>query len=92
MIFWTDPRHGRPYACPVDIELISGPHKGYVATICGGSEGLEGAGAVLDLTNAEEWTYMIDWAWRPAWQAVPCWGGILRPANPGAGYIEASGA
>ena len=52
--------HGCPYACPVDLELVSGPHKGLVATISGGAEGPEGAGAVLGIANPEHWLYILD--------------------------------
>ena len=54
------PCHGCPHACPVDIELVSGPHKGHVATLCGGGEGPEGAGAIFGITNVEDWVYMLD--------------------------------
>ncbi|MEE9610682.1 MAG: aldehyde ferredoxin oxidoreductase C-terminal domain-containing protein [Desulfatiglandales bacterium] len=49
-----------PYGCPVDIELVSGPHKGLVATLCGGGEGPEGAGAVLGIGNPEHWVYLLE--------------------------------
>jgi aldehyde:ferredoxin oxidoreductase len=54
------PCHGCPYACPVDIELMSGPHKGRVVTISGGAEGPEGAGAVLGIANPEHFLYILD--------------------------------
>jgi len=54
------PCPGCPQACPTDIELISGPHKGLVATISGGGEGPEGAGAILGIANPEHWLYILD--------------------------------
>ncbi len=51
---------GCPHGCSVDIELVSGPHKGHVATMSGGIEGPEGAGAVIGITNVEDWVYMLD--------------------------------
>lgn len=54
------PCHGCPYACPVDLELISGPHKGLIVTISGGAEGPEGAGAILGIANPEHWLHILD--------------------------------
>jgi aldehyde:ferredoxin oxidoreductase len=51
---------GCPHACPVDVELVSGPHKGMVATISGGGEGPEGAGAVVGIADVEHWVYLIE--------------------------------
>ena len=54
------PCRGCPYACPVDIEILSGPHKGMVVTISGGAEGPEGAGAVLGIANPEHFLYLLE--------------------------------
>jgi aldehyde:ferredoxin oxidoreductase len=56
----AQPCHACPQACPVNIELVSGPHKGLVATISGGGEGPEGAGPVLGIGEPEHWVYMLD--------------------------------
>jgi aldehyde:ferredoxin oxidoreductase len=52
--------HGCPYACPSDLELVSGPHKGLTVTIGGGAEGPEGAGAVLGIANPDHFLYILD--------------------------------
>jgi aldehyde:ferredoxin oxidoreductase len=54
------PCRGCPHGCCVDIELVSGPHKGWVASMSGGGEGPEGAGAVLGIANPEHWVYLLD--------------------------------
>jgi len=51
---------GCPHGCPVDIEVVSGRRKGLVATISGGGEGPEGAGAVIGVTNVGDWLYLLD--------------------------------
>ena len=51
---------GCPHGCSVDVELTSGRHKGYKATISGGGEGPEGAGAVVGITEVGEWVHMLD--------------------------------
>jgi aldehyde:ferredoxin oxidoreductase len=54
------PCRGCPQGCPSDVELVSGPHKGLVATIAGGGEGPEGAGSILGIANPEHWVYILD--------------------------------
>lgn len=54
------PCHGCPHGCPVDVEVLSGRRKGLVATISGGGEGPEGAGAVTGVTDVGDWLYMLD--------------------------------
>jgi aldehyde:ferredoxin oxidoreductase len=49
-----------PYACSADVELVSGPHKGMVATLSGGAEGPEGAGAIFGIANPEHWLYILE--------------------------------
>ncbi|MFI5385782.1 MAG: aldehyde ferredoxin oxidoreductase family protein [Fimbriimonadales bacterium] len=56
----AQPCPGCPQACPADIELVSGPHKGLVATISGGGEGPEGAGSILGIAEPEHWVYLLD--------------------------------
>ncbi len=51
---------GCPYGCPMDIKLLSGPHKGLLVTASGGSEGPEGAGAIFGIANPEEWLYILE--------------------------------
>lgn len=50
--FTSRPCPGCPIACPYDLEVMTGPHKGYVATLCSGGEALEGAGSMLGITEA----------------------------------------
>lgn len=54
------PCHGCPYGCPVDLELVSGAHKGMIASISGGAEGPEGAGAIFGIANPEEWLPILE--------------------------------
>jgi aldehyde:ferredoxin oxidoreductase len=54
------PCHGCPHVCPADVEITSGPHKGYIASISGGGEGCEGAGAVLGIADPAHWLYLLD--------------------------------
>ena len=52
--------HGCPQVRCVDIELMSGPHKGLVATLSGGGEGPEGAGSVLGIADPLHWVYLLE--------------------------------
>ncbi len=49
-----------PIGCSYDIEITTGPHAGYVATLCGGSEGLEAGGSVLGITEPGSCFYLCD--------------------------------
>ncbi|MFH1484649.1 MAG: aldehyde ferredoxin oxidoreductase N-terminal domain-containing protein, partial [Chloroflexota bacterium] len=49
-----------PVACSHDLEIVSGPHKGYVATIAGGAEQIEGAGSMLGLIESGSVFYLVD--------------------------------
>ncbi len=49
-----------PIGCPYDVEITTGPHKGYVATLSGGGEALEGAGSVLGITEPGTVFYLTD--------------------------------
>jgi len=51
---------GCPIACPYDVEITEGPHKGYVATLCGGGEALEAGGAVLGIVEPGTIFYLAD--------------------------------
>ena len=52
------PCPGCPVGCPYDIEIISGPHKGYTATLAGGG-GIEG-GAMMGITESGTVLYLTD--------------------------------
>ncbi|MBI2909040.1 MAG: hypothetical protein HYX92_15460 [Chloroflexi bacterium] len=56
----SKPCHGCPHACPYDCEIQTGPYKGYVATLSGGSENLEAAGALLGITDPALFVYLAD--------------------------------
>lgn len=49
-----------PVACSYDVEVTEGPHKGYVATLSGGGEALEGAGSVLNVVEPGTVFYLTD--------------------------------
>jgi aldehyde:ferredoxin oxidoreductase len=49
-----------PIACCYDLEIKTGPHKGYVASVCGGTEALEGAGSILGITEPGTIYYLCD--------------------------------
>jgi aldehyde:ferredoxin oxidoreductase len=51
---------GCPIGCPYDVEIQSGPHKGYVATLSGGGEAIEGASSILGVTEAPSVWYLTD--------------------------------
>lgn len=51
---------GCPHNCSVDIEIQTGPRKGYVATISGGGEGPESAGALIGISEPGDWIYILD--------------------------------
>ena len=54
------PCPGCPIACSYDVQLTTGPHRGYVATLCGGGEALEGGGSILGITEPGTIFYMAD--------------------------------
>ncbi|MBI5967055.1 MAG: hypothetical protein HY882_04250, partial [Deltaproteobacteria bacterium] len=54
------PCPGCPIACPYDVEITTGPHKGYVATVSAGGEALEGAGSILEITEPGTIYYLTD--------------------------------
>jgi aldehyde:ferredoxin oxidoreductase len=58
--FTPRPCPGCPIACSYDLEITSGPHKGYVSTLCGGGEALEGSGSILGIPNPEHFFYLTD--------------------------------
>ena len=43
-----------PIGCAYDIEMVEGPHKGFVATPGGGGENLEGAASVVGVSDTGE--------------------------------------
>jgi aldehyde:ferredoxin oxidoreductase len=51
---------GCPIACPYDVEITEGPYQGYIATLCGGGEALEGAGSILNIVEPGAIFYLAD--------------------------------
>jgi aldehyde:ferredoxin oxidoreductase len=51
---------GCPLGCGYDVEITTGPHKGFVATVSGGGEALEGAGSILEITEPGTIFYLTD--------------------------------
>lgn len=51
---------GCPIACSYEIEITSGPYKGYVATPAGGGENLEGAASISGVTESGAVFYLAD--------------------------------
>jgi aldehyde:ferredoxin oxidoreductase len=47
-------------ACSYDVEVTEGPHKGYVASLSGGGEALEGAGSILNIVEPGSIFYLAD--------------------------------
>lgn len=58
--FTAKPCPGCPMACPYDVEITEGPHKGYVASLSGGGEALEGAGSILNIVEPGTIFYLTD--------------------------------
>ncbi|MCJ7743751.1 MAG: hypothetical protein MUO99_04230 [Dehalococcoidales bacterium] len=52
--------YGCPIACAYDMEIVSGPYKGYVATPCGGGEALEGSSSILGISEVGAVYYLTD--------------------------------
>jgi aldehyde:ferredoxin oxidoreductase len=49
-----------PIGCSYDVEVTEGPHKGYVATLSGGGEAMEGAGSILNVVEPGTIFYLTD--------------------------------
>ena len=49
-----------PIACSYDVEVTSGPYKGYVASMNGGGENLEGAASICGVYEAGAAFYLCD--------------------------------
>ncbi|MFC1992411.1 aldehyde ferredoxin oxidoreductase family protein [Chloroflexota bacterium] len=49
-----------PIACSYDLEVIEGPRKGYVASLCGGGEAVEGASAIFGISDLGDVFYFTD--------------------------------
>ncbi|MFH1486603.1 MAG: aldehyde ferredoxin oxidoreductase N-terminal domain-containing protein, partial [Chloroflexota bacterium] len=49
-----------PIGCCYDLEIVSGPHKGYIATLAGGGEPIEAAGSIVGLMASGDVFYMVD--------------------------------
>ncbi len=49
-----------PIGCSYDVEVTEGPHEGYVATLSGGGEALEGAGSILNIVEPGTVFYLTD--------------------------------
>ncbi|MBI2907814.1 MAG: hypothetical protein HYX92_09185 [Chloroflexi bacterium] len=49
-----------PIACSYDVEIASGPHKGYIASVSGGSEQVEGVGCLLGVKESGSVWYLVD--------------------------------
>lgn len=49
-----------PIACPFDVEVATGPHQGYVASLSGGGEAIEGAGSIFGITEPGTPYYLAD--------------------------------
>jgi aldehyde:ferredoxin oxidoreductase len=58
--YTSRPCAGCPIGCSYDVEIATGSHKGYVATMSGGGEALEGAGAILEITEPGTCYYLAD--------------------------------
>lgn len=51
---------GCSVSCCYDVEIVSDPHKGYVATLAGGSEALESIGSLLGIKESGSVFYLAD--------------------------------
>jgi aldehyde:ferredoxin oxidoreductase len=49
-----------PLACPYDVEITTGPHRGSVCSLSAGGEALEGAGSILAITEPGTIYYLTD--------------------------------
>ncbi len=51
---------GCSIACSYDAEILYGPHKGYVASLSGGGEGMEGSAAMVGISDTGWVFYLTD--------------------------------
>lgn len=49
-----------PLACSYDLEIVEGHRKGYVASLCGGGENLEGASSIFGIADMGDVFYLTD--------------------------------
>lgn len=49
-----------PTCCKYDVEMTSGPHKGFVASLAGGGEDTEGAASIVGVTDSGTIFYLTD--------------------------------
>ncbi len=49
-----------PTCCKYKVEITSGPHKGFVATLAGGGEDTEGAASIMGITESGTIFYLTD--------------------------------
>jgi len=49
-----------PIGCSYDLEILEGPRKGYVASLCGGGENVEGASSILGISDLGDVFYLTD--------------------------------
>jgi len=54
------PCYGCPIACSYDVEVTTGPYKGFVGTMAGGGENLEGAASIAGVHDAGAVFYLED--------------------------------
>lgn len=52
--------YGCPIACKYNLEIVEGPRKGYVASLCGGGEALEGAASIFGVSDLGDVFYLTD--------------------------------
>lgn len=49
-----------PIACAYDAEIVSGKHKGYIATLTGGGEAQEGSASIVGISDPGSILYLTD--------------------------------
>jgi len=49
-----------PTCCKYDVEMTSGPHKGFTASLAGGGEDTEGAASIIGVTDSGTIFYLTD--------------------------------
>ncbi len=49
-----------PIGCSYDVEIVEGPRKGYVASLSGGGEALEGASSIFGVSDFGDCFYLTD--------------------------------
>lgn len=52
------PCYGCSIGCSYDVEMVYGPYKGYVASLSGGGEGMEGSASMVGVSDAG-WTFYL---------------------------------